>query len=301
MFNSKLWLFFLLSPLLFSDNNTSKSYNAFVELGNIFEPLFNTHANNITTIITVFSILFGGYITFIAVVTALKMQTIQASIHQNKEEIYTLKTNINENVHKISIDTKEEIDKLEKWIFTQMAEINHQREKTINKLENEIQNKVKGEIVSSASKLLKEVQNNAYEQLSYKMDTMRDNVEKRLFNYQTLIAKINILKKREYDKVLHSKIKTEDKLQSMVNIQHKYNETNNITIPKLLSNNVERDVIPSLRKLSKDTELREIIIDFFKNALDLKIFDTADTFNIKFNLQKYYEYNYDDNCLEIKK
>jgi len=276
------------------EDNITNNYNAIEALGNIFEPLFNTQSNNITAIVTIFSILFGGYITFIAIMSAIKMHKIEEHIHTNTGQINALKTDVNETINKINIGTKDDIDKLEKWLFTQISDMHKHREQAIEKLEKEIQNKVEVEIVYSASKILKKVQKHSYEKLDYKMEEIKNNVEKRLFNYQKLIFSINILKKLEYDEVLKQDVTTEIKLREMVNVQHKYNETNNITIPSLLSNDIERDVVPALKKLSEEEDIfKKIIVDFFKNALTLDLYTPSDAYNIKYILQSFYDYDYD--------
>lgn len=122
---------------------------------------------------------------------------------------------------------------------------------------------------------------------------MKQEVELRLFNYQRMIYHINILKKLEYDKVIKEKIDADTKLKKMVNIQSKYNETNNITIPKLLSNNIEEDVVGALKKLSDNEELKKIIIEFFKHSLELGVYKNLDASIIKYTLVSFYGYDYD--------
>lgn len=282
------------------ESNSSNNYDALQALGDIFEPLFNTHSNNITIIVAIFSLLFGGYITFIAIMSAIKMHKIEEHIHSNTGEISALKINVNETINKINIDTKDNIDKLEKWLFTQISDMHKHREHAIEKLENEIQNKVEGEIIYSASKILKKVQAHSYEKLDYKMVEMKNSVEKRLFNYQKLIFSINVLKKLEYDDVLKQNIPPDQKLKEMVNVQHKYNETNNITIPNLLSNEIEKDVVPALKKLSDEEKaLKMIIVDYFKNSLNLNLYSPSDAYNIKYVLQSFYDYTHIEEKEEI--
>ena len=278
------------------EDNISNNYQALEALGNIFEPIFNTHSNAVTDQLLLFGTLFGAFITLVSIFSALRMNRLDSVVSDNKTEINKLKTEVIERVNSIHLETKQDIDILEKWLFDAIKDIHLHREKAIDKLEHEIQHKIQNEIIYFASKHSKNVEQNAYQQLSYTMNEMRVNVEKRLFNYQKLIYNINILKKREYDRVLEEGIDADEKLKNMVKIQTKYNETNNITIPNLLSDNIEV-VTSALKKLSEEEELQPIIIEFFKDALNSNAYDKADAYNIKYILQSFYAYDYDKEIL----
>lgn len=286
-----IWLYFIISYFLVpyflmavtQDTNISSEYKALEALGSVFEPLFSTHATNITTIIVVFTALFGAYVTFIAISLGIKMNNIEKNISENRETIVNIR-----------IDAMESIDKSEKWFIEKIDDIN-------NRLEKDIETKMKSEIISSSTEMLKNVEEHAYKELSYKMENIKYKVEKRLFTYQNLIYDINMNKGLEYDEVLKEETDANTKLKNMVDIQKKYNETNNITIPNLLSPYVKKDVIPALKKLSEIDELEAIIEEFMIKMLDLNIYSVSDASMIKNILEKHYNYNYDEELKSYKR
>jgi len=284
--------------MIAGDENRTESYQVLQELGNVFEPIFNTHASSISDMLFLFGSLLGVLITLVSIFSVVRMNRVDSVVSENKTEINKLKTEVIERVNDIHIETKRDVDNLEKWLFQEIKDINRHREKAIEKLEMEIQYKIQNEIIYYASEHSKNVEKNAYQQLSYTMNTMRVNVENRLFNYQKLIYNINILKKREYDRVLEEHVDSDEKLKNMVKIQTKYNETNNITIPELLSDNID-SVISALKKLSEEEELKPIIINFFKDALNSNVYDKVDAYNIKYTLQSFYGYDYDKEIVAL--
>jgi len=254
------------------DENISTNYDALQAVGNIFEPILSTQTNGITTIVVIFTALFGTYITLFAIFMGIKINNIEKNIHENRESI----------------------DKSEKWFIEKIDNIN-------DKLEKDIETKIKSEIISSSTEMLKNVEEYAYKELSYKMENIKYKVETRLFTYQHLIYDINMNKGLEYDAVLKEDTDANTKLKNMVDIQKKYNETNNITIPNLLSPYVKKDVIPALIKLSEIDELEAIIEEFMIKMLNLNIYSVSDASIIKNKLEKYYNYNYDEELKNHKK
>jgi hypothetical protein len=126
-----------------------------------------------------------------------------------------------------------------------------------------------------------------------RIEEIKKNTQKRLFNYQELIYKVNQLKKINYDLVLSQSLSLEEKLPLMVNIQNRYNETNNITIPNLLSDDVDKVLLPALKKLSDDKELFNILIKYFKNILEQNDYSYSEKSKIKDVLIAFYNYDYD--------
>lgn len=275
------------------EENITTNYDALSALGDIFEPMFSTHSTNITDIITTFGIIFGMIVSILVIASAIKMYKIDEGVSKNQNDIHTLKSEITERVNDMYHTTQISIDEFEKLLFDQRLKINEQRERDIEKLEHEVHNQVQGEIINSASELLEKVQDHAYRLLASKMEEMKQEVEKRLFNYQKMVYSINMLKKLEYDKVFRENVDANEKLKMMSNIQSKYNETNNITIPKLLSNNIENDVVGALKKLSDREELKDIIIEFFRKSFEVGDYKNLDASIIKYTLVSFYGYDYD--------
>jgi len=276
-----------------NETNSNRSFEAFKALGDIFEPLFNTHANNITVLLVVFSTLFGGYVTFIAITTVIKMNKIEATIDSNRDSIQGIKTDVIEKMNTIDIQTRVNIDNLEKWLITQTNQIYQNSKEDIKDVKNSIEDRITYEIISSSKQILKGIEDHSYRKIELKIEEIKRNTQKRLFNYQELIYKINQLKKIEYDEVLTQPIEINEKLQQMVSIQNLYNETNNITIPNLLSEEVHAELIPALKKLSDNLQLQPIIISYFKSLLNANEYSYSEKIEIKDTLKTFYKYDYD--------
>lgn len=287
---------FLSFNTLFAHNSSemnSSVFHVFKEFGDAFEPLFNTHSNNITDILIVFSALFGGYVTFIAITAVIKMNKIEATIDSNRETIQDIKTDVTEKINTIEINTRDNIDDVEKWLIEQTSQISKNSKEDIKDLKNRIEDIIMQEISASSKQLLRGIEDHFYRKIELEIEEIKKNTQKRLFNYQELIYKVNQLKKINYDLVLIQSISIDEKLQHMVNIQNRYNETNNITIPNLLSNDVDKVLLPALKKLSEDEELTPIIITYFKNILELNDYSYSEKSKIKDILRLVYRYDYD--------
>ena len=288
---------FSTSNLLFSHHPSSElnssEFQVFKAFGDAFEPLFSTHANNITAIFTVFATLFGTYITFIAITAIIKMNKIEATIESNRETIQDIKTDVTEKINYIEINTKVNIDDVEKWFIDQTSQISRNTKDDIKDLKNRIEDIIMQEISASSKQLLRGIEEHLYRKVELRIEEIKKNTQKRLFNYQELIYKVNQLKKINYDLVLSQSLSLEEKLPLMVNIQNRYNETNNITIPNLLSDDVDKVLLPALKKLSDDKELFNILIKYFKNILEQNDYSYSEKSKIKDALIAFYNYDYD--------
>lgn len=281
-----LWVYFIIPYFLMAvikDENISTNYDAFQAVGGIFEPILTAQTTGISSIINTFGIMLGLFSLLVIGVSAYKLNSIEKNINSNKETI----NNIRADTVNHKIQSMEEVDKIEKWVLQEIKDSHRFKESLIGNLEKDIEIKVKNEIVSSSQEMLQNVETHAYKELSYKMENIKNSVEKRLFTYQNLIYHININKGLEYDMVLKEEIDSNLKLKKMADIQKNYNEINNITIPNLLSSNVKIDVIPALQKLLEEDEINSIIEDFIQSMIKLNIYTVPETLKIESILKKY--------------
>ncbi len=164
-----------------------------------------------------------------------------------------------------------------------------------NKLEQNIEKVVQRQIISSASNVLRDVEDDAYKKIDHAIKDIKKRVKSKLFDYQKFIFKVNQAKKYEYEEVLNNaKISVDDKLQQITIIQGRYNEINNNDIPKLFSDNVKDELVPVAIKLSKENALCDIIIDHLKRSIKKNGYSYADISRIKEVIKKHYNYDMDE-------
>ena len=238
----------LLSTFLFSENNQSVNIHnktsvvqsvsktlTINDLGNMGEFFSNIiHGafepmNYIITIgLSIFGLVIGGLYFY-----------FEKRMDENIREMNSLKKEFKETIKEVQLAKKEEI-----------------------------REEVKQQIVYGLDKALDKAQEHAYLKVEYAVDKLTEEVQRRRFYYQGLIYQINQIKKYEYENVMKEEVDLIEKIERVIQIQAKYNEINNHDISKLFSKNIERDVVPTAKKLSDYKNIKHTIQKFLVKSLE---------------------------------
>jgi hypothetical protein len=205
--------------------------------------------------------IFGAMVTLLSLLGYLKLKSLSDNIERNRELIEKYKEDINKNFSDYRKEMKQEIIE-----------------------------EVKQQIVYSLDDAVLKVQEHAYKKVEYTVDNLTDEIQKRRFHYQSLIFKVNQVKKYEYEEIMKQDIELEDKISKILIIQSKYNEINNSDIPKLFSKHIEEKVVPTARKLSEYKELRHIVIKLLLKALENDKLNYVEITQIKDILKECYDW-----------
>ncbi|CAA6813442.1 MAG: Unknown protein [uncultured Sulfurovum sp.] len=199
------------------------------DLGSFFE---GTSAH-ISNLITFYSILISGLLALFSIIYFLKSSGIIKKIENNKEYI-------RKKHEDLEVSMKDEVKR----------EIDRQ-------------------LIYNAQNIMKEVQNDAYRKIDSNIEEIRVIEQKKLFDYQQLVYKVIQVKKYAIEEFIHNKeLSDHDILLKFVNIEGRYNETLNHDLPNLFSTEIQDIVIPTIKKLSEFTELKEIIAEHVNQLLE---------------------------------
>lgn len=270
-----LQILLLLSLLLLGESNLSSevstlksdldkveaSLDGSNQLLEFIGSVIEANTSQITNLLTMLGFLGSLFFIVFSVFGYFKGTSITKSIAQNRESIDLYK-------EQISKDFKE-----------------YRKE-----IKQEIIEEVKQQIVYGLDDAILKVQEHAYKKVEYTINDLTDEIQRRRFYYQSLIFKVNQVKKYEYEEILKQDIELESKLNKILNIQSKYNEINNHDIPRLFSKDVEGRVIPIAKKLSEYRNLRTIIIKLLLKALENDKLNYTDETQIKDVLKEYYNW-----------
>jgi hypothetical protein len=183
-----------------------------------------------------------------------------------------------------------EIEKNRELIADYTAGIDKKFSDYRKEMKQEIIEEVKQQIVYGLDDAVLKVQEHAYKKVEYTVSSLTDEIQKRRFHYQSLIFKVNQVKKYEYEEIMKQDIELEDKISKILIIQSKYNEINNSDIPKLFSKHIEEKVVPTARKLSEYKELRHIVIKLLLKALENDKLNYVEITQIKDILKECYDW-----------
>lgn len=219
-------------------------------LGSFLEPWFAKNSENITHLLIVFGSILGGIITLFSIIFLINGYAISKRVDENRKAI----------------------------------------DNTYLKIQEDIKQEVAQEIVYSSKELISKVENYFYEKIEYDLEQINRLVQAKLFLYQRFVFEVNEVKKIEYENLMNSSIKLEDKLSQLISIQNRYNETNNSSIPKLFSDDIEHQVVPAAKKLSENKKLQRIIVKHLETLIQSDYYSFADKARIKEVLHKRYNW-----------
>jgi len=241
--------------------SSSQSTVTQIELGVVskLNEFMGASLTGFTNQITNLLMIFGAMVTLLSLLGYLKLKSLSDNIENNRELIEKYKEDIDKKFSDYRIEMKQEIIE-----------------------------EVKQQIVYGLDDAILKVQEHAYKKVEYTVSKLTDEIQKRRFHYQSLIFKINQLKKYEYEEVMKEEIDIDEKISKILVIQSKYNEINNSDIPKLFSKDIEERVIPTARKLSEYKDLRHIIIKLLLKALENDKLNYVEKTQIKDILQECY-------------
>ena len=236
-------------------------------LGGILE----AQATQISTIIAIFGIMLTIMMTIISFVAYSRSQNMIARIEKNKDKIDKIKEKLAEDVLYIDKETKSNLKILRKEVLY-----------SLNDVKSDIKQEVTQQIVYNSKEVALKVEDYAYRHIEENILAINNKVQAKLFAYQAFIFKVNEAKKFEYEAVISDdSLDFTEKLLKVIAIQSRYNETNNQSIPKLFSNNIEEDVVPTAIKLSEYQELHEIIMEHLEAVLLDVHYSFADKARVK--------------------
>jgi hypothetical protein len=146
----------------------------------------------------------------------------------------------------------------------------------INNIKKSISENIKHEVTNqiaySVYEISDKVENHAYKKIDHSIQQIKDRVQQKLFEYQEFIYKVNQTKKLKYEKIIHDKtISVENMLKEMTAIQGHYNEICNHYAPKLFSDNIEDDLLPTAKNLADEKDLHHVLIKYL-----LKVYKDED-------------------------
>jgi hypothetical protein len=241
--------------------SSSQSTVTQIELGVVskLNEFMGASLTGFTNQITNLLMIFGAMVTLLSLLGYLKLKSLSDNIENNRELIEKYKEDIDKKFSDYRIEMKQEIIE-----------------------------EVKQQIVYGLDDAILKVQEHAYKKVEYTVSKLTDEIQKRRFHYQSLIFKINQLKKYEYEEIMKEEIDIDEKISKILVIQSKYNEINNSDIPKLFSKDIEERVIPTARKLSEYKDLRHIIIKLLLKALENDKLNYVEKTQIKDILQECY-------------
>jgi len=242
-----LMLFFT-NIILYAENNTTVDINSSTteiqlkvvsQLSEFFGAAITGYNGHIEHLLMIFGAMVTFFIAIISLFGYFKIRGISEEIEKNRDLIADYTAGIDKKFSDYRIEMKQEIIE-----------------------------EVKQQIVYGLDDAILKVQEHAYKKVEYTVSRLTDEIQKRRFHYQSLIFKINQVKKYEYEEVMKEDIGIDEKISQILVIQSKYNEINNSDIPKLFSKDIEERVIPTARKLSEYKELRHIVIKLLLKALE---------------------------------
>jgi len=245
-------------------------------LGGILE----NQATHISTMIAIFGLVMTILMTIISVVAYSKSQNIIVRIEKNKDKIDKIKEKLAEDILYIDKETKSDLKTLRKEVLY-----------SLNDVKDDIKQEVTQQIVYNSKEVALKVEDYAYKHIEDNIIAINNKVQAKLFAYQKFIFKVNEAKKIEYEEIISDKsLDFAKKLSKVIAIQSRYNETNNQSVPKLFSHEIEKEVVPTAIKLSEYEELHAIIIEHLETLLLDNYYSFADQARVKEVLHTRYDW-----------
>jgi len=261
------WTVSIFFGSVFLNAHESKELDVINSLGGILE----NQSTHISTTIAIFGLMLTIIMTIISFVAYSKSQNIITRIEKNKDKIDKIKEKLAEDVLYIDKETKENLKTLRE-------EVIH----SLNDVKDDIKQEVTQQIVYNSKEVALKVEDYAYKHIEDNIIAINNKVQAKLFAYQKFIFKVNEAKKFEYEEVISDEnLNFTEKLSKVIAIQSRYNETNNQSIPKLFSHNIEEEVVPTAIKLSEYEELHSIIIEHLETLLFDSHYSFADKARVK--------------------
>jgi len=229
----------LLSTLLFSENNQSAvEHNKTSVVQSVSKTLTLNDLGNMGEF---FSHIIHGAFESISLIIAIGLSILglvigglyfyfEKRVDENLKEMNLLKKEFKEIIKDVQLAKKEEV-----------------------------REEVKQQIIYTLDEALVNVQEHAYRKVEYTVDKLVEEVQGRRFFYQSLLYQINQIQKYEHEEVMKEDVELTKKIEKTIKVQAKYNEINNHDIPKLLSKDIEKDVIPTAVKLSDYKNIKHTI------------------------------------------
>jgi len=154
----------------------------------------------------------------------------------------------------------------------------------------EIREEVTQQIVYGLDEALLNVQKHAYKKVEYTVDKLVEEIQRKRFFYQNLLYQINQIQKYEHEEVMKEDIELTKKIEKTIKVQAKYNEINNHDIPKLLSKDIENDVVPTAVKLSEYKNIKHTIQKLLVKVLERDNLNFVQKTQIKDILKEKYDW-----------
>ncbi len=165
--------------------------------------------------------------------------------------------------------------------------------KKIDKIEQDIENEVKKQIVFIAHEKLESAREFALTKINYEVEKIREKSYLILFSYQNLVYLVNQNIKQQSDKILaNDSLSDKEKMIKITNLQYRYNEIVNNDLPKLFSGDINI-VKAVVKQLSEYKDVKSIILMHLQDMLVNGHFSPTDKENIKILLKSHYNFNGD--------
>jgi hypothetical protein len=263
-------LLLLTNIMLYGENNVTVLSDATItevqltvisKLSEFFGQTIDGYTGQVENLLMIFGAMVTLFMAVMSIFGYLKIRGISDEIEKNRELIADYTTSIDKKFSEYRIEMKQEIVE-----------------------------EVKQQIVYGLDDAILKVQEHAYKKVEYTVSTLTNEIQKRRFYYQSLIFKVNQVKKYEYEEVMKEDIDLDERISKILLIQSKYNEINNSDIPKLFSKHIEEKVVPTARKLSEYKELRHIVIKLLLKALENDKLNYVEITQIKDILKECYDW-----------
>jgi len=165
--------------------------------------------------------------------------------------------------------------------------------KKIDKIDKDIENEVKNQIVFSANEKLESAREFALTKINYEIEKIRGKAYLILFSYQNLVFLVNQKIKQQSDEILAiDNLSDKEMLIQITNLQYRYNEIVNNDLPKLFSGDI--NIVKGVAKqLSEYKDIKSIILMHLQDMLVNGHFLPCDKEEIKMILKSHYNFNGD--------
>ena len=175
-----------------------------------------------------------------------------------------------------------------KPVIDRSRKLEEQVEKQFDRLEKNVSDEVKKQIIYTMDGELEKAQKYARKRIDHEVRKVKENAMERLFAYQELVYEVNQNIKYESDEIMQKEdIDTETKLHAIISIQYQYNEICNHHLPKLFSENIE-EVKQTAKALSEYPHIKSVIRLHLYDLLSRNIWSSAQKEELQKVIDKYY-------------